>query len=214
MVTTFLSAAILASTLLSPSATGSPSAAQYPTAAPPPPTWVAPLEPTTVQRPFVPPAGPYGPGHRGVDLAATRGQSVRAAGPGTVVVARLVAGRWVVSVQHPAGLPGLPEGSWRTTYEGVRPSVSVGAVVSTGDRIGTLVGGGHASGLHWGLKSGRTYRDPLSLIRRPIILKPFSASAHLRTGIARNAHTRLRTRGGVWLGAGVGLGVGAAQALD
>ncbi len=187
MMTTFLSAAILAATLLFPSATaGLPPAVSAPASAdqhsrailaPPSkiPAWVLPLEPAAIDRPFIPPAGPYGPGHRGIDLAGTRGQTVTAAGRGTVVVARPVAGRWIISIQHPEGLAGLPSGRWRTTYEGVRPSVSVGAVVATGDPIGTLAGGGHASGLHWGLKSGRTYRDPLSLLRSPVVLKPFAA---------------------------------------
>ncbi len=189
MMTTFLSAAILAAGLLFPSATGGPPTPVRPhpealdsatdqrlrvILVPPTktPAWVAPLDPAVIDRPFIPPANPYGPGHRGIDLAGAAGQSVRAAGPGTVVVARPIAGRWIVSIQHPEGLPGLPSGRWRTTYEGVRPSVSVGAVVTAADQIGTLVGGGHAAGLHWGLKSGRVYRDPLPLIRRSIILKP------------------------------------------
>lgn len=185
MMTTFLSAVVFAAGLLFPSTTGGP----HPVAVAPvtnerpsvillPPTktpgWVAPLEPAVIDQPFHSPESPYGPGHRGIDLAGVVGQSVRAAGPGTVVVARPIAGRWIVSIQHPEGLSGLPSGRWRTTYEGVRPSVSVGAVVAAADQIGTLVGGGHAAGLHWGLKDGRVYRDPITLIRRSIILKPTS----------------------------------------
>src|SRR5262249_19725721 len=62
-----------------------------------------------VVRGFHPPALRYGPGHRGVDLAAAAGEPVLAAGAGTVVFAGVVAGRGVVSLSHPGGL--------RTTYE-------------------------------------------------------------------------------------------------
>ena len=46
-----------------------------------------------VLRPFDPPASPYGPGHRGVDLAAAAGVAVLAPGPGVVRFAGLLAGR-------------------------------------------------------------------------------------------------------------------------
>jgi murein DD-endopeptidase MepM/ murein hydrolase activator NlpD len=59
---------------------------------------------------------PFGPGHRGVDLAAVAGAPVLAAGAGTVVFAGTVAGRGVVSVDHSGGL--------RTTYEPVLPTVT------------------------------------------------------------------------------------------
>src|SRR6478735_1676955 len=50
--------------------------------------WRWPLpSPVAVVRPFEEPTGPYGPGHRGVDLASLEGALVRAAGAGTVLVA-------------------------------------------------------------------------------------------------------------------------------
>ena len=76
---------------------------------------------------------PWLPGHRGVDLAAERGDVVRAARAGTVTVAGDIAGRGVVVVSHLGGL--------RTTYEPVVAVVAVGDAVDAGDVIGTLAGG-------------------------------------------------------------------------
>lgn len=132
--------------------------------------WVAPLpEPLTVTRAFQPPENPYGAGHRGVDIAATSGQDVRAAGTGTVVYAGALAGRGVVSIQHSGGL--------RTTYEPLSAAVSAGVSVSAGQVIGT-VDAGHAgcpvpACLHWGLKRGDSYLDPLLLLSTgPVRLLP------------------------------------------
>jgi murein DD-endopeptidase MepM/ murein hydrolase activator NlpD len=116
-----------------------------------------------VTRPFVPPPSPYAAGHRGVDLATVPGQPVLAAGAGVVAFAGTVAGRPVVSVDHPGGL--------RTTYEPVTPSVAAGQAVALGTPLGELTAGhaGCPAGacLHWGLRRGGTYLDPLSLLRPP-----------------------------------------------
>ncbi len=117
-----------------------------------------------VHTPFQAPAHPFGPGHRGVDLAGSPGQPVAAARAGTVVFAGPVAGRGVVSIQHDDGL--------RTTYEPVRPAVTAGAVVRSGDVLG-LLDPGHPgctapACLHWGVRRDRTeYLDPLLLLRPP-----------------------------------------------
>ena len=108
---------------------------------------------------FDPPADPWGAGHRGVDLAGRPGQVVRSALPGTVAFAGSVAGKPVVSVDH---------GGRRTTYEPVVATVAVGDRVEAGDPIGRLVVlHSHcfpAACLHWGLRRGDTYLDPLSLV--------------------------------------------------
>jgi murein DD-endopeptidase MepM/ murein hydrolase activator NlpD len=113
-----------------------------------------------VVRPFDPPAQPWLAGHRGVDLAATPGATVRAAGAGQVRFAGRIAGRPVVSVDHADGL--------RTTYEPVEPGVRAGDRVSAGSPIGQLAGvhpGCTVAGcLHWGLRRGDVYLDPLSLL--------------------------------------------------
>ncbi|WP_155290410.1 M23 family metallopeptidase, partial [Rhodococcoides fascians] len=65
-------------------------------------TW--PLAPRPhVLRAFDPPEHDWLPGHRGVDLAGVDGQNVLAAGEGTVVFAGTVAGKPVVSIDHPSG---------------------------------------------------------------------------------------------------------------
>lgn len=116
-----------------------------------------------VVRGWDPPASPYGPGHRGVDLAAASGAPVRSVAAGRVSFAGRVAGRGVVSVR----LAG-PEGTdLRTTYEPVIPSARKGDEVAAGEVVGTLAGtGGHCAArcLHWGLLNGGTYLDPLSLL--------------------------------------------------
>lgn len=128
------------------------------------PAWVSPVgDPPVVPRPFAPPPSPYGPGHRGADLAGAPGTVVGAAGDGVVVFAGMVAGRPVVSVDHADGL--------RTTYEPVAPVVAAGQAVARGAPLGTLLAGHEgcpaAACLHWGLRRGEVYLDPLSLLRPP-----------------------------------------------
>ncbi|WUH96893.1 M23 family metallopeptidase [Spirillospora sp. NBC_00431] len=129
--------------------------------------WRWPLGPPVPQvvRTFSPPASPWGPGHRGVDLAARPGQPVYAAGPGRIAYADRLAGRGVVAIDH---------GALRTTYLPVHPGIDVGRRVASGTRIGTLERGRHcpAPCLHWGLLRGSLYLDPLSLVRHQIRLLP------------------------------------------
>ena len=134
--------------------------------------WGSPLgDPPAVTRPFAPPPSPYGPGHRGADLGGAPGDVVRAAGDGVVVFAGMVAGRPVVSVDHADGL--------RTTYEPVTPAVGAGQAVQRGEPLGTLAAGHEgcpaAACLHWGLRRGEVYLDPLSLLQPPRVrLLPLS----------------------------------------
>ncbi|HEY7043125.1 MAG TPA: M23 family metallopeptidase, partial [Nocardioidaceae bacterium] len=63
--------------------------------------WSWPLQPDhSVVRGFEPPADPWGPGHRGVDIAGAPGQPVLAVAAGTVTFAGQVAGTGVVVVNH------------------------------------------------------------------------------------------------------------------
>lgn len=138
-------------------------------------SWQPPVTPIVVERPFTAPAGPYAPGHRGVDLRVNPGSIVRAPAPGVVRVAGRVAGKAVVSVDHPHRILGRT--GWRTTYEGVLAGVDVGDAVGTGDPLGVVIAHTHGTGLHWGLKNGRVYADPMLLLRRPVILKPLGGQA-------------------------------------
>ena len=71
-----------------------------------------------------------------------------------------------MTVIHPNG--------WRTSYQPVVDSPVVGTAVRAGDSIGTLEPtsvNSHCAPqvcLHWGLIIGPdTYRDPLTLLKRP-----------------------------------------------
>lgn len=142
-------------------------------AVPVPAAWTAPLagEPA-VTRPFEAPAHPYGPGHRGADLAGAAGAPVLAAGDGVVVFAGMVAGRPVVSIDHAGGL--------RTTYEPVDPTVAAGQRLARSSPIGTLSAGHpgcpREACLHWGLRRGETYLDPLLLLAVRVRLLPLRGS--------------------------------------
>lgn len=119
--------------------------------------------PHPVLRPFQPPATPFGPGHRGVDLGGPEGAPVYAAADGLVLYAGRIHDRTLVSVEHAGGL--------RTTYEPIAPAVRVGMPVPRGGLIGHLQAGhapcGVAPGaacLHWGARMGDQYLDPLRLV--------------------------------------------------
>lgn len=127
-----------------------------------------------VVRGFDPPDQPWLSGHRGVDLLGAVGTEVVAAMAGRIVFAGTVAGRGVVVVSH---------GALRTTYLPVRPLGSVGTAVQAGEVIGRLVAGHSCAGgscLHWGLKRGAEYLDPLSLLDDPEVrLLPADASGRV-----------------------------------
>jgi murein DD-endopeptidase MepM/ murein hydrolase activator NlpD len=127
--------------------------------------------PTHVLRRFEPPPTPYSAGHRGVDLEASAGPVVQAAGFGVVSFAGPVAGRGVVVIAHPDGI--------RTEYEPVAPLVVAGQAVGRGQPIGRLAGRHDAwppgRCLHWGARRGDTYLDPLLLLQPlgPVRLLPW-----------------------------------------
>jgi murein DD-endopeptidase MepM/ murein hydrolase activator NlpD len=143
-----------------PRSPADPHLAEAGTATPPASTqWRSPVGGLDLLTRFDPPPQPWLPGHRGVDLAASQGLPVTAAGAGTVVFAGDLAGRGVISIVHANGL--------RTTYEPVEPLVAAGDTVTVGQTIGQLQPG-HASCtdtacLHLGLKRGPLYLDPMLL---------------------------------------------------
>ena len=123
--------------------------------------WRPPVTPVTVVHRFDPPAQRWLPGHRGVDLRATPGQGVRAAGDGRVAFVGTLAGRDVITIDH---------GDLRTTYEPVEAEVALGERVRAGESIGMVgTGTGHCGSgrcLHLGLRRGREYLDPMLLLGR------------------------------------------------
>lgn len=110
--------------------------------------------PGEVVRPFDPPAHEYGPGHRGVDLAAQPGDPVRAALGGRITYAGLVAGTGWVTIDHGGGLV--------TTYGPVEQRLPAGSAVARGAVVGAIaVTGRH---LDWGARLRGAYLDPLLLL--------------------------------------------------
>ena len=163
---------------------GAPTVAVAAPADPGPAGWPLAGRPAVV-RPFQPPAQNWEAGHRGVDLGARVGDAVLAPARGVVVFAGRVGGKPVISIDHGNGR--------RSTYEPVAPGLSVGTPVSPGMVIGHLAAGAHCAGgcLHWGLKEGRTYLDPLTLVGTPDgTLRLLPAGDRVR--VARQARARAR----------------------
>jgi murein DD-endopeptidase MepM/ murein hydrolase activator NlpD len=113
-------------------------------------------------------------GHRGLDIAADASAPVLSPGAGRVAFAGTVAGRPVVAVELDIGL--------RATLEPVVASVEVGSRVPRGAALGVLAPAashcGAAPCLHWGLKDGERYLDPLDWLEGygRIVLLPNSSA--------------------------------------
>lgn len=113
-----------------------------------------------VVRGFEAPADPYGPGHRGIDIAVPQGTEVRAAADGVVAFAGPVGGALFVSIDHADGV--------RTTYSWLSlVGVHRGESVRRGEVIAST-GQGHPElgvpNLHFGARIGDEYLDPLLLL--------------------------------------------------
>ncbi|WP_448629713.1 M23 family metallopeptidase [Cellulomonas soli] len=177
LATLVLAGALLA-TSLGTSARRAEAAAPARTAASSATAYAPPLagDPTVVH-PFEEPVQVWAPGHRGVDLAADAGAVVLAPAAGVISFAGQVAGRGVVTVTHADGL--------RSSLEPVDPQVSAGQRVEQGAALGTLSNPdptraptpshcAPAACVHWGVRSGTRYRDPLSLLGEggPVVLLP------------------------------------------
>ncbi len=104
--------------------------------------------------PFRLPLGHYGPGNRGLEYRTVPGTPVRSIGAGRVVFAGLVAGRRVVSIDHPDGL--------RSSLVGLAViSVRAGHRVAIGDVVGSA-----GPTLHLGVRRDGRYLDPATLFTR------------------------------------------------
>lgn len=110
---------------------------------------------------FEQPNGPYGPGHRGIDIAAPMATPVVAAQDGTVAFAGWVAGSLFLSIDHPDG--------YRSTYSWLSAvSVRKGDPVLMGQVVASS-GHGHPEvpsppHLHFGVRLGSVYLDPMTFL--------------------------------------------------
>ena len=124
--------------------------------------WSPPVDGRVV-RSFEPPVTRFGPGHLGVDFAAAPGTPVRAAGDGVVVFAGRVGQGLHVVVAHDGGV--LTTVSFLATV-----AVLKGQVVGRGASLGTSGGtaaGHRADVLHFGVRIGANYVDPMLLFEPP-----------------------------------------------
>jgi len=132
-------------------------------------SWEWPLTPPgRIVRPYEAPPGPYAAGHRGIDLAASAGQPVRAPSAGVVTFAGIVVDRPVVTLRVGAGI--------LVSFEPVAAELPVGAAVAAGQPIGTVARGGHCadSCLHLGVRVDGEYVSPLMFLAGvpPAVLLP------------------------------------------
>lgn len=156
---------VLAVLLTSTPAAGAPAPPPVPTppptataaaAAAAPPAWTWPVgPPRQLLRHFEAPAGRYAAGHRGIDLVAAEGDSVRSPADGVVTFVGTVVDRPVVSIQHGNDL--------LSSFEPVAASVSEGDRVRAGQVIGVVATGAHCTArcVHFGVRRHGQYLSPV-----------------------------------------------------
>lgn len=188
-------------------------AGSLPAAAAPPPVRYAPPVDAPVSEPFRPPAGPYGPGNRGVDYDVAAATAVRSIGDGEVTFAGQVGGSLHVTVAHADGL--------RSTYSFLASiSLRRGARVRRGDTIGTASGR-----FHLGVRAHGYYVDPEPLFETEprVRLVPLGDPTHGQVDDVTAIWHAIRDRGGGvldrvggaidWLGDGSVRVASAAQSV-
>ena len=130
--------------------------------------WIWPVDATpAVVRDFDAPASEWGPGHRGLDLGARPGTTVRAPVSGSVSFSGRVVDRVVLTITTREG--------HKVTLEPVELEEEPRKTVRAGERIGR-VARGHCPGgcLHIGLRVGDEYRSPareLGIERRAVLVE-------------------------------------------
>jgi murein DD-endopeptidase MepM/ murein hydrolase activator NlpD len=123
-----------------------------------------------VIRGFDLPDDPYGPGHRGIDIAAPVGTTIVAPADGVVAFAGPVGGHLFLTIDHGGGVSSTY--SWLTAN-----LVRKGAAVTRGQPV-AVTGWGHPGALvphlHFGVKLNGDYVDPFAY------LGPLSLAAFVR----------------------------------
>lgn len=120
--------------------------------------WRSPTTGIAVVAPFVAPPHEYGPGHRGVDLAARPGSALVAPAGGVVAFSGAVADRQVITIDHGGG--------YVSTLEPVSSGVPAGTEVAAGAPVAKVSVGGHAApgSIHFGVRRDGRYVNPLLLV--------------------------------------------------
>lgn len=132
------------------------------------PRWRWPLTGShSVVAPFRAPAHAYGAGHRGVDLKSSHGAVVVAPREGIVAFRGMVVDRPLLTIEHADGLV--------STFEPLESNLVPGDLISAGQEIGLVAGGGHspAGALHVGVRRDDDYINPMLLfgdVPRAILL--------------------------------------------
>lgn len=127
-----------------------------------------PVKPPRIVKAFNPPPKPWMAGHRGVDLAASKGTPLYAPADGVISFVGKVARKSVVTIRH---------GELTSTFEPAVTNLTVGVFVKQGQKFAHVEGGSdHCANrcVQWGLKrKNRTYVNPASMTaRKKIVLKP------------------------------------------
>jgi len=146
------------------------------------------------------PQGPYG-GHWGVDVAVDPGTPVRAVAAGVVTFSGSIAGNQTVTVSHGGGV--------RTSYSYLSARyVTGGHRVAIGGAVGASGVDHGVAAIHFSLRVGDRYVDPLASCRTPspglrlasavasypVARAPRSSRRNLRSAAYRSSGRR---RGGV-----------------
>lgn len=122
------------------------------------PPWVWPVAGArAVVEPYRAPAHRYAAGHRGVDLPAAPGTTVRAPADGVVAFRGTVVDRPLLTIRHDGGLV--------STFEPLSSELEPGDAVRAGDELGVVAAGGHAAAgtLHLGVRLDGDYINPMLL---------------------------------------------------
>lgn len=137
-----------------------------PTDPQPPPGYAWPVSDRPVEG-FTSPAGPYGTGHRGVDLPVAPGQPVHPMADGWVAWSGVVAGAPWTTVAHAHGIV--------SSYGPLQAPTQAppGTAVTPADVLGRARGDAHGSAgrLHVGARRHGRYVDPAALVGdgRPLV---------------------------------------------
>jgi murein DD-endopeptidase MepM/ murein hydrolase activator NlpD len=129
--------------------------------------WEWPIDPPVVKRYAEIPEQNWKTGHRGIDLLSAADGAVHSPADGYISAINSFGTKHIVSVTH---------GELRSTFESVTTTLKINDPVQRGQIIGYL----HETSdhclpdlcLHWGVKRGETYLDPINFVQgEPVLLE-------------------------------------------